>query len=58
MTNEELIRGEIEHFKSESEELFSPAYVELEDAVQDDPERAWQLILLWTSKGRRKSRVE
>ena len=44
MKDEELVRGWIEHFRSGSEEL-SPAYIEMEDAVQDDPERAWQLIL-------------
>ncbi len=44
MTDEELIRDWIQNFRSASEQL-SPAYVEMEDAVQDDPERAWQLIL-------------
>ena len=44
MTDEELVRDRIQHFRSGSEEL-SPAYVEMEDAVQDEPERAWQLIL-------------
>lgn len=44
MTNEELIREWIQGFKSESKQA-SPAYIELSDAVENDPERAWQIIL-------------
>jgi len=44
MNDDELIQGWIQHFRSESEAL-SPAYVEMDDAVRDDPERAWRLIL-------------